>query len=279
MTYEYARATQPPYMAAFPCCSIALPHMIDVVEKARMASVEESRSVGPNKGVIETEIRFGSCIEGNRFQTGISETALRDIEMQLDTAVDSWASVQDWINVWVFHYPDPENPKQTLRTESVFMPDSETALPERNTIVKTSLFKKNMATEAQVDGGRLTDLRVAISREVPRKIEGAVRVLPTLVYLKKRKTYYLCCRGEEQPTFMYTLTKRWHGSGRDECERAYKTSPPVCEVEIEICNPSYLQRTPSEYVAASILFKSADILRMIHGSLDPATYSIIPREL
>lgn len=279
MTYRYAQPEQPKYMSAFPCCSVALPHMIDVVEKARMAAIEESRVAGPGQGVVETEVRFGSCVDGNRFQTGISETALRDIEKQLDTAVDWWASVQDWVNVWVYHHPDPENPSQTLRTETVFTEGGDGTLPERNTIVKKTLFKKNMATETQVDGGKLTDIRVAVSREVPRKLEGTVRVLPTLVYLKKRKTYYLCSRGEEQPNFMYTLTKRWFGDNRSDCERNYKTTPPVCEVEIEICNPTYLQRTPPDYVAASLLFKSTDILQMIHSALVPTSYSIIPREI
>jgi len=278
MTYEYAHPAQPEYMSAFPCCSVALPHMIDVVEKARLAAIEESRIAGPNQGVVETEVRFGSCVDGNRFQTGISEAALRDIEKQLDTAVDWWVSVDDWVNVWVYHHPDPDNPTQTLRTESVFTEGGDT-LPERTTIVKKTLFKKNMATETQVDGGKLTDIRVAVSREVPRALGGAVRVLPTLVYLKKRKAYYLCSRGEDRPNFMYTLTKRWSGPSRSECETAYKTVPPVCEVEIEICNPTYIQRTPSDYVAASLLFKSVDILKMIHSSLVPTSYSIIPREI
>jgi len=278
MTYKYAQPAQPGYMSAFPCCSVALPYMIDVIEKARMAAIEESRIAG--QGVVETEVRFGSCVDGNRFQTGISETALSDIEKQLDTAVDWWASVQDWVNVWVYHHPDPENPHQTLRTEAMFTDtDGSSSLPERTTIVKKTLFKKNMATETQIDGGKITDIRVAVSREVPRRLEGTVRVLPTLVYLKKRKTYYLCSRGEEKPNFMYTLTKRWSGDNRSDCEHNYKTIPPVCEVEIEICNQAYLQRAPVEYVAASLLFKSTDILQMIHSTLVPTSYSIIPREI
>jgi hypothetical protein len=258
----------PPYMASYRCCIQALANVQDLVEQGR----QTIEATGGRDTYVELEIRFGKHTPVN-FHPGITESAFSHIESRLDSSTD-FSQVTDWHNVWVYHHANIER-TATMRTETTYPPgtDLKASGPAKvESTYKRVIDKRNYQTRLLIANDidlQSADMRIALSIErKPSLDEIPAHTIPTSVHLKRRKTYLLCPNQHPEPVWQYTLTQRWVGADREAAENSYKFQPPVCEVEIECIQPSYLCTQGSQYAAASMLIKACDILKMINSALD-----------
>lgn len=258
----------PPYMSTYRCCIQALANVQDLVDQGR----QTIEAMGGSDTYVELEMRFGKHTPVN-FHTGISETAFSHIERCFDSSSE-FSRITDWHNVWVYHHANTQR-TATIRTETTFPPGSDEtpgALPEAESVYKKAVDKRNYQTRLLMASDldlQSADIRIALSIEQKPSAEDIpTYVIPTSVHLKQRKTYLLCPNQYAEPVWQYTLTRRWFGTDRETTESNYKYQPPVYEVEIECIKPNYLCTQDSQYVAASILFKACDVLRMINSVLE-----------
>ena len=222
----------------------------------------------------ELELRYGSIQrthdETRTFVPGINSTSMRQIESML-TSFDGWDSVsQGWVYTQDYFYI--VEGKQ-YRTSVLYQTGANPEIKPSAHVFKSIISKVDLQsvpmhrTEILEKINRpslICDLRVGLSSEKRVKDDIPHLVNPHLLRFKQRRWF-------QYKGWRYDLTKAWQAKTRDEMEQQ-QMHDPVCEFEIECCNPRELICRPyhnDEYIATSLLLKAMDFLTV--QAVTPAT--------
>lgn len=216
---------------------------------------------------VELEVRLGKISDrGGAFKAGIERETMENL-LQGVQAFDGWSSVGDWEESHDFYYLIDGG----LPVRSTVRFDAAACIIERRHMRKVSLMRMDLRqihSSASAPPTEFIDARVDLSMEEPIP-ESTLPVVVnefTLVRIKQRRSFLLRARGAPEadpPAWRYDFTFAWSGRTKAEAERKQKTSPPVCEVEIELAGADAYMRAPEHTdtsTAASLLMKVANFI-------------------
>ena len=259
-------------------CVLEIPHsihdsvmeVVPLIRKLRTL-VEETQDTDQD---YELELRFGS-IQGvdsgaRTFVPGINNTSMRQIESML-TSFDGWDSVSaGWVYTQDYFYL--VDGKQ-YRTSVLYKTGSDPEVKPCAHVFKSMIRKVDLQSvpmhrteilEKIQRSSLICDLRVGLSSEKKVKDEIPHLVNPHLLRFKQRRWF-------QYKGWRYDLTKAWQAKTREEMEKR-QMHEPVCEFEIECCQPREMICRPyhnDEYIATSMLLKAMDFLTV--RGITPAT--------
>lgn len=267
-------SSAPAYLDQLPCARHAWSDVVDAICTARTTI-----QAAADNEYVELEMRFRLGAPAGHFQPGVPEEAFAALEERLDSCRD-WASITDWHNIQTsFHGSSVPGDTRRLRTESCFPPKRDNLAEVVITSVQKELVQnrdyRTVAMGMSLNGVP-AEIRVAlnIERTVP-PVMLPDDVETSSVHVKERKCYYYAPTGCSSPVWCYMLTRRWTGSTFREARKAKDAFPPVCEVEIECIDPSYLLSKDPGKTAVKLLGKACDLLGIMSADLRDQTGFIL----
>lgn len=273
---EYA-SHLPAYLDELPCAKHAWSDVVDAIKTARTAI----QGAGDDE-YVELELRFRLGTPAGHFQPGVPAEAFAALEKRLDSGRD-WSEVTPWFNIQTaFHGSSVPGDTRKLRTETRYPPTCDRVAEgvAITSIQKELVQNRDYRTVAlgMAADGNPAEIRVALNIERP----VASALLPddvqtSSVHVKERKCYFYAPTGCTNAVWCYMLTRRWTGGTYREARTAKDNLPPVCEVEIECIDPSYLLSKDPGKTAVKLLGKACDLLGIMSTDLrDKKAFIIEP---
>lgn len=231
--------------AQFPGSAHALRAVADVIRRFRIEMARDHRG-------LELEARLGRVLDSGAVETSVSVDDIDDI-MQLvqngpNVRVDDWVEFEDF-------FFDIGSTEHRCRVQY----DTERLNVNSEIVVKKRLVGCQLRSQSTV-------LRVVLSRETvvdPRVLPDTV--VPKHTRIHQRKTVYIRSRGLEaspRDTWLVQFGAVWSGKTRVDAETSQMAGQGDARyvVEVELNDPEYVTRHSDEYVACSLVMKSADFL-------------------
>lgn len=204
---------------------------------------------------LEFEARMGRFDAAkSRFIPGVTHEFMDDCIERFESW-NGWHSVEDWKETCDTFFTTDSGAQ--VRTTSDFSPVKRSGQPRITHIEKRKIAQADFITESDAYDDNTYDVRVALTKEVGRNVDGYPHVKPSFVRLKQRKSFIYKPSDADEPYWRFDFTLSWSGKTMIDCDRNQDRGVGTCyEIEVECTNPHhYVKHTDNEYVAASLLLK------------------------